>query len=436
MKLYGGLNCVIRLLTAILLLSISAELKGQGYFPATDGSEWETVDMEWCDESVDTLLSYLEARNTKSFIILVDGRIAMEEYFNEHNPDALWYWASAGKTLTATLVGAALEDEALELTDPVNQYLGEGWTSCSIEEESQRTIWHQLTMSSSFSNNPFLWDCIEPDCFQCTGAEPGTEWHYHNGVYRLLIEVVEAAIGVNRNLYTNEKIEEIIGMNGFWTDNLYWSTARDMARFGLLALNDFNWDGNPVLTNSEYIDALTSPSQEMNLAYGYLWWLNGQESFMVPLDSNVYDGWLVPSAPEDMYAALGANDQKIYVVPSQNMVVIRQGNEAYEAAPALSGFDGELWELISNLDCEPLNAHSMNEAPEKLIYYPNPSTGMISTDISGVTSLAIYSASGKLLKTFKNPDKSISLDLTPGFYLLQIQKEAEEHFQRLLIRRD
>jgi CubicO group peptidase (beta-lactamase class C family) len=241
---------------------------------------------------------------------------------------------------------------------------------------------------------------------------------------------------VNRNLYTNEKVEEVIGMNGFWTDNLYWSTARDMARFGLLALNDFDWDGNPVLTNSEYIDALTSPSQEMNLAYGYLWWLNGQESFMVPLDPNVYNGWLVLSAPEDMYAALGANDQKIYVVPSQNMVVIRQGNEAYDGAPALSGFDIELWELISNLDCEPLITNSMDGAPEKLIYYPNPSTGMISTDISGVTSLTIYSALGKLLKTFKNPDKSISLDLAPGFYLLQIQKDAEKHFQRLLIRRD
>lgn len=427
---------MMRIQLSFYFLLCFTYVHGQNYFPPNTSDTWETTTMDWCEESVDTLLSYLEARNTKSFIILVDGRIALEEYFNEHNADAIWYWASAGKTLTATLVGAAKDEGILELSDPVNQYLGEGWTNCSLEEETERTIWHQLTMSSSFNNNPFLWDCTEPGCFLCTGAEPGTEWHYHNGVYRLLIEVVEAASGVNRNLYTNEKVESTIGMSGFWTDNLYWSTARDMARFGLLALNDYNWNGTQVLTDNDYIQALTSPSQEMNPAYGYLWWLNGQESFMVPLDETVYNGWLIPSAPEDMYAALGANDQKIYVVPSQNMVVIRQGNEAFEETPALSGFDNELWELISNLDCEPLNTNSMNGAPEKLIYYPNPSTGTISTDISGISSLAIYSASGKLLKTFKNPNKSISLDLETGFYLLHIQKDAEKRLQRLLIRQD
>jgi len=156
MELFGSLMKVNRLIFSVVILLISVELNGQGYFPTLDGSDWETIDAEWCDESVDTLLSYLEARNTKSFIILLDGRIALEAYFNEHNPDALWYWASAGKTLTATLVGAALEESALELSDPVNQYLGEGWTSCTVQEESQRTIWHQLTMSSSFSNNPLV----------------------------------------------------------------------------------------------------------------------------------------------------------------------------------------------------------------------------------------------------------------------------------------
>jgi len=419
---------------SLILFSFAIDIcPGQNYFPPADGSEWETIDPDWCEESVDTLLSYLEARNSKGFIILKDGKIALEAYFNNHSSDLIWYWASAGKTLTATLVGAALEDDALELTDPVNQYLGEGWTSCSLEEETQRTIWHQLTMSSSFNNNPLLWDCTEPGCFLCTGAEPGTEWHYHNGVYRLLIEVVEDATGLSRNQLTNQRIESLIGMDGFWTENLYWSTARDMARFGLLALNDFNWNGTPVLSDDAYINSLSSPSQDINPAYGYLWWLNGQESFMVPLDETVYNGWLIPSAPEDMYAALGANDQKIYVVPSQNMVVIRQGNEAYEETPALSGFDFELWELISDLDCDPLSNLNQEGSENNLLFYPNPSTGRISTELQDIEKIRIYSKSGRLIDEIKHPGRQLNLSLQPGVYYLKVEMETQVFVQKLII---
>jgi len=428
-----SLKHMIRVLLAVSLVVSLSSVKGQNYFPPNESGSWETVDMDWCDDSIDTLLSYLEVRNTKSFIILKDGRIAMEEYFNDHEESTFWYWASAGKTLSATLVGVAQEEGALELSDPVNQFLGEGWTSCSLEEETERTIWHQLTMSSSFDNNPFLWDCTEPACFLCTGVEPGTEWHYHNGVYRLLLDVVEEATGTSRNIYTNQKIEDIIGMNGFWSENLYWSNARSMARFGLLALNDFNWNGTPVLTDSDYIQALTTPSQEMNQAYGYLWWLNGQESFMLPLDETVYTGSLIPSAPDDMYAALGANDQKIYVVPSQNLVVIRQGNEAYEENPALSGFDFELWQLISGLDCDPLSSPNEGGDENKLHFYPNPSTGKISTSLLDIKKLRVYSKTGRLIDEIEHPGKHLKLSLQPGVYYLKAEMETEEIVQRLII---
>ncbi|MGB6037937.1 MAG: serine hydrolase domain-containing protein, partial [Cryomorphaceae bacterium] len=100
--------------------------------------DWETMepsDLNWCQENIDTLLSYLEEKNSKAFMILKDGRIVVENYFDEHNENSLWYWASAAKTITATLTGKALEDGVLSLDDPVSQYIGTGWTSCdSIDE--------------------------------------------------------------------------------------------------------------------------------------------------------------------------------------------------------------------------------------------------------------------------------------------------------------
>ncbi|MBL7747104.1 MAG: serine hydrolase, partial [Chitinophagaceae bacterium] len=63
----------------------------------------------------------------------------------------------------------------------------------------------------------------------------------------------------------------------------------------------------------------------------------------------VYPGSLVPNAPADMYAAMGAEDQRIYVVPSKKMVVIRMGDASDPLNPvfALSGFDNDLWQKIN-----------------------------------------------------------------------------------------
>ena len=60
-----------------------------------------------------------------------------------------------------------------------------------------------------------------------------------------------------------------------------------------------------------------------------------------------FNGWLIPTAPEDMYCALGKDDQKIYVVPSKKLVIIRMGDAADGTNFALSDFDNELWQKIN-----------------------------------------------------------------------------------------
>jgi CubicO group peptidase (beta-lactamase class C family) len=407
------MKCFFLFISSLLVSLVTA----QTYFPPVVENDWETVEpseLNWCQESIDTLLTYLEEKNSRAFIILKDGRIVLENYFNGHSENTLWYWASAGKTISATLTGKALEEGLLSLDDPISQYIGTGWTSCDSIDEYERTIFHQLTMSSSFNNSPFLWDCTEPGCYQCTESEPGTEWHYHNAVYRRLLEVVEVATGIDRNDYTNSVVEEITGMSGFWGDNLYFSKHRDMARFGWLAMNGFEWDGTAVLSQPEYIESLTTPSQLMNQSYGYLWWLNGQANHMFPLDPIQYEGSMIPSGPDDMYMALGANDQKIYIVPSQGLVVTRQGDAAFEMEAAASSFDVELWELISNLECSPLSALSQVENERPLIF-PNPSNGTITVPADeSIKKISVYTLDGRLLR---EPQRGEVMILPKGIYL-------------------
>jgi CubicO group peptidase (beta-lactamase class C family) len=142
-------------------------------------------------------------------------------------------------------------------------------------------------------------------------------------------------------------------MNGIWApsgyNNIFYSNARSMARFGLLMLNKGKWDQAAIVSDSNYFNAQVNTSQNLNLSYGYLTWLNGKASHMLPTVQNIFSGMMIPNGPADMYAALGKNDQKIYVVPSQKLVVIRMGESAGNPQLALSSFDNELWGKLKSI---------------------------------------------------------------------------------------
>lgn len=320
------------------------------YFPPVNGSSWENVSpasLNWEGDSLAPLYDYLELKKTKAFMILHDGRIVAEKYFGNFTRDSSWYWASAGKTATALLAGIACSEGQLDLDAKVSDYLGAGWTSLPAEKENLITVRHQLTMTTGLDDGAVTGtDCTTPACLQYK-ADAGTRWAYHNAPYTLLDKVLEAASGKSFQHYFQEKIRDKVGMSGLWVrvgfNNVYFSNARSMARMGLLLLNKGDWNGQALLSDKTYYDLQVSTSQPYNLSYGYLTWLNGKSSYRLPgLQINL-PGMLVPDAPADMYAALGKDDQKIYVVPSLRVVVIRLGEAAGNSHLAVSSFDNELW---------------------------------------------------------------------------------------------
>ena len=76
------------------------------YFPPVKGTEWQTTSftsLGWNETEMNNLYSYLEQNGTKAFLILKNGRLVTERYFGNFTADSNWYWASAGKTMTALL---------------------------------------------------------------------------------------------------------------------------------------------------------------------------------------------------------------------------------------------------------------------------------------------------------------------------------------------
>lgn len=328
----------------------------QMYFPPNDGSStWTTksvADLGWNQNAVQPLLDYLELKHSKSFIILVNGRIVMENYFNGHTATTPWYWASAGKTLTATMTGIAQQDGFLNINDKVSDYIGTGWTNETLAKENLITNRHLLTMTSGIDDyvSGIYSDDITPSSLNYK-ADAGTRWAYSN-VYVKLQDVIAAASGQTWNTYFNSALRDKLGMTGTWiqsgNNSVYWSTTRSMARFGLMALNKGKWNGTQII-NETYFNQATTTSQNINLAYGYLWWLNGKASYHLPQSQLQLNGSIIPTAPNDLFMALGKNDQKIYVIPSKKMVIIRMGDAADTENLALSDFDETLWTKINAL---------------------------------------------------------------------------------------
>ncbi len=207
------------------------------YFPSNTDDVWETKSISslgWNESAVQPLKEFLSQKHTKSFMILVNGRIVMEEYFDGHTSASSWQWNSAGKTLVATTTGIAQQEGLLNINNKVSQYLGTGWTSEPLEKENLITSRHLLTMTSGIDDAKEL--IIKPNLTYL--ADAGTRWSYHN-VFQKLMDVVAEAGNQDFEAYFNTRLKNKIGMDGFWNNGLifkiYHSNTRSMARFGLLA---------------------------------------------------------------------------------------------------------------------------------------------------------------------------------------------------------
>jgi hypothetical protein len=251
------------------------------------------------------------------------------------------------------LVGIAQQNGQLSINDLSSSYLGSGWTSCTAAQENNITVRNQLTMTSGLDDGVADPYCTDPNCL-IYSADAGTRWAYHNGPYTLLDGVLEGATGQTLNGLVFSALKQPTGMDGFFFqsgyNNVYLSTARSMARFGILMQNGGNWNGNQLMTDANYYQEMITPSQNLNNSYGYLWWLNGQSSYMIPQTQIVIPGMMFPNAPSDVYAAMGRDGQFLNVSPSEGLVFIRMGNAPDNSlVPFL--LNDQIWEKLNAVLC-------------------------------------------------------------------------------------
>ena len=410
-----------------LLIVISGFVYSQNtYIPPINNDNWDSIppsSLNWCEDSIQSLYDFLETENSKSFIVLKDGKIVLEKYFGSYTQDSSYLWYSAAKSLRAILIGKAHEEGFLAITDKTSDYLGQNWTSLPLNKEDSITIWNQLTMTTGLDETNFT--CEDANCLNYI-ADAGTRWSYHNGPYGLLKSVLENATGTTLNAYTNSKIKNPIGMNGFWVSALgittFYSSAKSMARYGLLVSNNGIWGNDTLVSDTNFIQQMITPSQSLNPSYGYLWWLNGQSSYITTGVPSIIASSISPDAPSDIYTAAGSQGQFISISPSNGLIMIRQGQSSNTSYTDLN-LHNEIWKRIMTLACGS-SAINENVINNSIKIIPNPSSTYITVvntiATQDIIAIKIYNLTGQEL--INSTSSTISVENLPsGNYIIKTQ---------------
>ena len=250
--------------------------------------------------------------------------------------------ASIQKSFVSILIGIAQQKGLLDINKSVTSYIGK-WTLLTQEKENLITIRNLLTMTSGLDID-FKYD-----------AQPGSKWLYNSRAYSQLIYVLEKTSGLQINelssqwLFDELEMKETFwkerkkGFGGFSKDSAKYgliTTAKDLLKFGEFILNGGEVGTNHLIWDIDFFDDTFSKSQNMNEAYGYLWWLNNSKTHMT-WEKNISSGNLFSEVPEETILALGLGGRVLAIVPSEEMIVVRLGS-----FPNDPNFTNNLWQYI------------------------------------------------------------------------------------------
>lgn len=279
-------------------------------------------------------LTYGEGTETTAVIVIGNVEIVAEQYregYTMHRAQRTW---SVAKSIAATAIGAAVYQGFVDLDDPAPVpewqtpgdpraeitwnnllHMGSGLWSPTAGNRTDDIYFGGMAVSDSISGLPLE-------------ASPGTRWRYANNDTLLAMRALRATLGDDERALAFPFAEVLwrIGMarttpETDWQGNYImssqvWTTARDLARLGILYLNDGVWEGERILPEgwSGYVatPAPAQPDRGDGVGYGAQFWLFGPEQGL----------------PEGTYAAMGNRGQYVVIVPERNAVIVRRGFDA------------------------------------------------------------------------------------------------------------
>ena len=245
---------------------------------------------------------------------------------------------SMTKTLTAVLVGRAVTLGLLDIDEPIRRLV-----PAARGDHGALTPRHLLTMTAGLHVNWARDLAPQPDRVRDALSlpfdfEPGTTWQYAQSTVTLLAHVLERAAGRDLQQWAQAELFDPLGIAAeSWTwdrdragHTEGWAhlhmRAEDWARVGQLLLQDGQWRGTRQVAPGYLRQMRTATTA--NDAYGFLVWLNDGDSYVFPdvAGPDHGTGPVVAAAPTDTLIMAGSGEQRTYVIPSRDMVIVRLGD--------------------------------------------------------------------------------------------------------------
>ena len=273
--------------------------------------------------------AFAPKNKTRGVLIIYKDQIIAEKYADGYSKFSRFLGWSMTKSITATLFGILEKQGKININKPapIAEWQNDARKNITIKnllnmnsglewEENYDDI-SDVTKMLFMSKNMGEVQLQKPAAYK-----PNTHWNYSSGTTNLLSLIIRKQFKTHQEYldfwYSN--LIDKIGMNsmiiepdmaGNYVGSSYgWATARDWAKFGLLYLHNGNWNGEQLFEPS-WAKFVSTPTATANGEYGGHFWLNA--------------GGYYPTAPRDLYSCNGYQGQKVFILPSQNLVIVRLG---------------------------------------------------------------------------------------------------------------
>ena len=308
-----------------------------GNAPQKD-SLFKNVDYRKLNETVNSIFGKNKSR---AAVVIYKDQIISEQYSDGFSKDSRILGWSMTKSIMSTVFGVLEHQNKIDIQDkaPI--------TSWQNDARRNITIHNLLQMNSGLEwdeNYDEISDAtkmlfLERDMAKMQKDKPLTyktnaSWNYSSGTSNLLSGILRNQFKTHQeylDFWYTDFIDKI-GMNsmvvetdltGNYVASSYaWATARDWAKFGLLYVHNGNWNGEALFTK-KWVDYITTPTPTSNGTYGAQFWLNAEKQFK--------------DAPKNMYFADGYQGQRVYVLPDQELVIVRFGLSSFDENVFLKG---------------------------------------------------------------------------------------------------
>jgi len=277
-----------------------------------------------------------EIKNIYAVIVVKDGLLVVDEYFNGATRENIGLIASTTKSLVSILLGIAIDEN--NGTKNVNTTLPDLFPGYSdrLQKNGKEeiTLYHLLTMTAGLywdestyphphelNPNTQMYSFDDPVGFILNRevlSPPGKEWNYNSGISVLLGEVVRNLTGEYIDAFAEKRLFDPLGFTRYqwnkhengtvWSNGDLFIRPRDLAKIGQLVLDNGKWNGQQIVSEEWIRESTRSHTPaHYGLKYGYQWWLGSAQ----------YEERRI-----EVIFGSGTGGQKLFIIPEVDMVVV------------------------------------------------------------------------------------------------------------------